>query len=88
MPTWGPLANEGFKDRRLKAVYFFAGQAKSGGNDPVGAVPADGEPTLKNDMYYTVWPEDDRRSAPADHARHRVRRWHAGQRIAGVRILG
>lgn len=57
MPFWGLLANPGFEDQRLKAVYFFAGQAKIG-SDPFWADPKYDVPTARNDQTYTVFPED------------------------------
>ena len=59
MPFWGLLANPGFKDQRLKAVYFFAGNAKIG-EDPFWSRPFYKEETPRNDQYYTVFPEDGR----------------------------
>lgn len=59
MSQWGRLANAGFEDDRLKAVYFFAGSWKFG-TDPFWARQDYEFPTPRNDMVYTVWPEDGR----------------------------
>src|SRR4051794_15732841 len=62
MPIWGRLANHGFEDAHLKAVYFFAGSAKLG-SDPFWADRAYEFPTGRNDKTYTVFPEDFRHLA-------------------------
>jgi hypothetical protein len=59
MPLWGRLANSGFEDHHLKAVYFFAGSWKSGA-DKFWADQAYEFPTARNDQTYTVFPEDNR----------------------------
>ncbi|SRR6266851_8980129 len=57
MPLWGRLANRGFEDRHLKAVYFFVGSWQFG-TDPLWADQAYEFPTARNDQTYTVFPED------------------------------
>lgn len=58
MPSWGLLANPGFEDRRLKAVYFFAGNWRFGSNE-VWSDPYYTVPVTRNDHTYTVHPAND-----------------------------